>query len=52
MSQVLGALGCWISPCYGLISLGARFEIYEPFISLIGESRMLNRWIRGHDCIF
>jgi hypothetical protein len=28
-------LGCWISPCYGLFSLGARFETYEPFISLI-----------------
>jgi hypothetical protein len=28
-------LGCWISPCYGQFSLGARFETYEPFISLI-----------------
>jgi len=28
-------LGCWISPCYGPFSLGARFENYEPFISLI-----------------
>jgi hypothetical protein len=28
-------LGCWISPCDGLFLLGARFEIYEPFISLI-----------------
>jgi hypothetical protein len=28
-------LGCWISPCYGPFSLGARFETYEPFISLI-----------------
>jgi hypothetical protein len=28
-------LGCWISPCYGPSSLGARFEIFEPFISLI-----------------
>jgi hypothetical protein len=27
--------GCWISPCYGLVSLGGRFETYEPFISLI-----------------
>jgi hypothetical protein len=28
-------LDCWISPCYGLLSLGMRFETYEPFISLI-----------------
>jgi hypothetical protein len=28
-------LGCWISQCYGPFSLGARFETYEPFISLI-----------------
>jgi hypothetical protein len=28
-------LGCWISPCYGPFSLGARFETYEPFIYLI-----------------
>jgi hypothetical protein len=28
-------LGCWISPCYGLFSLGACLETYEPFISLI-----------------
>jgi hypothetical protein len=28
-------LGCCISPCYGPFSLGARFETYEPFISLI-----------------
>jgi hypothetical protein len=28
-------LGCWISPFYGLFSLGARFETYEQFISLI-----------------
>jgi hypothetical protein len=34
MSQVLGALGCWISPCYGPFSLGASFETNEPFISL------------------
>jgi hypothetical protein len=27
-------LGCWISPCYGLFSLGARFETYEQFVSL------------------
>jgi hypothetical protein len=28
-------LGCWISSCYGPFSLGARFETYEQFISLI-----------------
>jgi hypothetical protein len=28
-------LGCWISPCYCLFSLGGRFETYEPFISFI-----------------
>jgi hypothetical protein len=28
-------LGCWISPCYGPFSFGARFETYEPVISLI-----------------
>jgi len=28
-------LGCWISPSYGPFSLGARFETYESFISLI-----------------
>jgi hypothetical protein len=28
-------LGCWISPSYGPLSLGARFETSEPFIGLI-----------------
>jgi hypothetical protein len=28
-------LGCWISPCYGPFSFGARFETFEPFIYLI-----------------
>jgi hypothetical protein len=28
-------LGCWISPSYGLFSLGGRFETYETFISLM-----------------
>jgi hypothetical protein len=28
-------LGCWISPCYGPLSLAARFETYKPFISSI-----------------
>jgi hypothetical protein len=32
-----GNLGCWIAPCYGPVSLGARFETYEPFISLISQ---------------
>jgi hypothetical protein len=57
MSQVLGAMGCWISPCYSPFSLGARFETYELFISLIfqffsghGEPRILNRRICGHAC--
>jgi hypothetical protein len=51
--------GCWISPCYGPLSLSARFETYEPFISLIfqlfsGRSklRILNQWIRGLDCSY
>jgi hypothetical protein len=28
-------LGCWLSPCYGPFSVGASFETYKPFISLI-----------------
>jgi hypothetical protein len=28
-------LDCWISPCYGSFSLGAHFETYVPFTSLI-----------------
>jgi hypothetical protein len=28
-------LACWISPRYGPFSLGAGFETYEQFISLI-----------------
>ena len=28
-------LGCWISPCSVSFSRGARFETYEPYISLI-----------------
>jgi hypothetical protein len=42
--------------CYVPFSLCARFETYEPFISLIfnffsgrGKSWILNQWIRGHD---
>jgi hypothetical protein len=35
MSQVLGAFGVLgLSQSYGPFSLGARFETYEPFISL------------------
>jgi hypothetical protein len=30
-------LGCWMLPCYGPFSLGARFETYEPFISVISK---------------
>jgi hypothetical protein len=47
LSQVLGAFGL----------LGARFETYEQFISLIfnffpgrGKPRILNQSIRRHDC--
>ena len=55
MSQVWARLGNWISLCYGTFSLGARFETYETFISLIftiffsgrGKPRKLNPWIRG-----
>jgi hypothetical protein len=58
MSQVLGAFGLLDLPCYGPFSLGARFETYEPFISLVfpiffsdrGKPRILSKWIRGHDC--
>jgi hypothetical protein len=31
-------VGCWISPCYSLFSLGICFETYEPFVSLISKS--------------
>jgi hypothetical protein len=34
MSEVLGAFGLLDSPRCGPFSLGARFETYEPFISL------------------
>jgi hypothetical protein len=27
-------LVCWISPCYGLFSLGACFETYDPFFNI------------------
>jgi hypothetical protein len=52
-------LGCWISPGYGPFSFGGSFETYEPFIYLYsnflsgrGEPRILNQWIRGHDCVY
>jgi hypothetical protein len=62
MSQVLDALCCWISPCYGPFSLGTHFETCELFISVIfslfvwvgGEGykqQILNQQIWGHDCI-
>jgi hypothetical protein len=38
MRKVLERLGRWISPCYGPFSLGASFENYEPFISLIYQT--------------
>jgi hypothetical protein len=50
MSQVLGAFGLLISPCYNPFSLGARFETYITIISLIfdffsgrGKPRILNQ---------
>jgi hypothetical protein len=46
-------LGCWISPCYGPFSLGARFGTYEPSISLIFKffSGRGNRgyWTSGYE---
>jgi hypothetical protein len=58
MSQVLGVFGLLDFTCYGPFALGARFETYETFISLIflifflgrGKPRILNQWIRGHNC--
>jgi hypothetical protein len=57
MCQVLATFELLISSCYGPLLLGARFETYEPFISLIlkfilvhGKLRMLNQQIQGHDC--
>jgi hypothetical protein len=46
-------LCCWISPCYGPFSLGARFETYEPIISLIfqfffGPRQTEDNWNRGY----
>jgi hypothetical protein len=58
MSQILGAFGLLELTVAGLFSLGGRFETYEPFVSIIfkllggsGKPRVLNQWIRGHDCI-
>jgi hypothetical protein len=57
MSQVLGAFGLLDFTMLDQFSLGARFERYEQFISLIfnffsgrGKPRILNQWIRGHTC--
>jgi hypothetical protein len=50
--------GRWFSPCYGPFSLGARFENYEPFVSLInffsnrGKPWILNQWIWGTPVLF
>ena len=59
MIKYCAHLGCWISPCYGPFSLGARFETYEPFISLIfqivsGRDKQLrlNPRIRRFACIW
>jgi hypothetical protein len=46
-------LGCWISPFYGPLSLGAHFETYKQFISLIFQfffQAMVNHgyWISGY----
>jgi hypothetical protein len=47
-------LGSWISPRYWPFSLGARFETYEPFISLIflffSGCGQLKPQILGHNC--
>jgi hypothetical protein len=47
--------GCWISPSYGQVSLGWRFETYKSFISIIfqffsdcGEPWILNQWMQEH----
>jgi hypothetical protein len=48
----------WISPCYSPFSFDARFETYEPCISLIftflggcSKLRILNQQIEEHVCI-
>jgi hypothetical protein len=57
-SSIWARLGRWVSPCFGPFSLGGRFQTYEPSISVIflffsrGKPRILNQWIRGHDCTF
>jgi hypothetical protein len=58
MSQALGAFGLLdFTTLRGPFLLGARFDTYEPFISLIFQffsgrvkPRILNQWIRGHEC--
>jgi hypothetical protein len=59
MRQVLGACGLLDFTMLRPVLAWGSFETYEPFISLIarfffsgrGEPRILNQWIRGHDCI-
>jgi hypothetical protein len=48
MSLLLGEFGLLISPCYRLFSLSARFENYEPFISLIFQFFFSGRGNRGY----
>jgi hypothetical protein len=45
-------LGCWISPCYGPFSLGARFETYDPFISLIFQFFFGTQYIPQLETLF
>jgi hypothetical protein len=47
----------WNQECYGLFSLGMRFETYEPFFPSIlqffsgcSKQWMLNQQIWGHNC--
>jgi hypothetical protein len=58
MNQALGAFGLLEFTMYGPFSLGAGFETYEVLIFLVlnlfsdrGKLRILNQWIRGHDCV-
>ena len=43
-SKYWARLSRWISPCYGPFSLGALFETYEPFISLIFQILFFGQW--------